>query len=265
MKHNKTLNDIYAEQYIQEIFAERLIANGFMCPDGKSLCWYRRPNREILNSVIFYAPWAKPPIHLHIGYGIFPLFEEPVYTPSVHLARRFNGDERFVVQPIIENYPSNAMHYAPYSDDIGVLVPKHDGKGIYTFDNIILPRMDEIQSVEKAYAFHKMRRINHPLAYLNGPENRFGELSRTFIDMALWVDDSEMYPYAISRSASAVKLYEALCIKHPKNQEYKKELVLWQQLQSTLTNNARMDYLNILSQRVNSNISLLCSRYGMDL
>ena len=255
--------DIHAKRYIQSVFEDQLLATGFVCPDDKLLCWYRVQSEDILNSVIFYSPWAKVPLWMNIGYGITPLFEAPIRIQGVHFAERPIEDDRFVEQGIVEDYPINSMHYTYFSDEIWVNAPRHKGRGRYTLDEIIFPKMDQLQTIESVYAFHKHRRLNHPLAHLASPENKFGVLSKSFINMALWVDDQEIYPYGALRATEAVHLYQSLCNKHPRNLGYQQELAAWQQINTVFASNNRLGYLDVLSERRTSNIHLLKSKYGL--
>lgn len=255
--------DIHAKQYIQAVFEEQLIEEGFICPDDKLLCWYRASNKDIINSIIFYTPWAKFPLQMSIGVGIFPMFADPIRIQSAHYTKRPVEDDRWFEQSVIENYPISAMHYTCFSDEIWVNAPAHDGRGRYTLEEIILPRMDQLQTIDSVYEFHKHRRLDHPLSYLANSENRFGVLSRTFVDMALWVGDEEMYPYGTARAISAIKQYQALCNKFPKNQAYQQELAMWLQLNTVFNDQNRNVYLDVLSKRQDSNMQLLTSRYNM--
>lgn len=257
MGNNLSMLNSHAQRYIQTVFESRLKQEGFVCPDDRLLCWYRLRHNGILNSIVFFARRSNLPLMLDIGYGIHPLFSKPVYIRNVLFSHRPMDDERFVEQAVVENCPINAMRYTRYSDDISVFAPGRDGRGIYTFDGILLPYMDGIQSIEDAYLYHLHRRLNHPLAHLSRYEHRLGTLSRSFVDMAVFVGDSQVYPHCKSRSIEAVNYYERLCSKYPKKSEYREELEGWKEIQTMFLNGSRDEYLSILESRKNSNINYI--------
>lgn len=225
-----------------------------MCPDDKLLCWYRIQNQELVNSIVFFTHWSNMPVMLCIGYGIHPLFEEPVYTPSAHFTKRpIEDQERFQEQSIVEDHPINAMAYCPFSQDIEVYAPMHDGRGIYTLDGIILPQMDRIQTVRGAYLHHKEARTANAKR-CKWKVDGFGMTSRTFLDMAIFTDDQDAYPACTARAADAVGLYEALCQKKPNSREYQEELQRWQQIQAALQDGGRDPYLTVLEARKEANL-----------
>lgn len=262
MPKHKTIINIHAKHYIAEVFEKRLREEGFSCPDDKLLCWYRLRGENIVNSIIFFSPWSNLPLMMFVGYGIHPLFSEPVISRNVHFTKRpIDDDDRFIEQGIVENVPINSMGYSMYSPDIAVDAPGHAGKGIYTLDGIILPRMEKVRSIEEAYTFHKERRLNLRRSENEQPENRLGELSRTFIDMALWVDDSEMYDMAARWTARQTSLFGTLAAKFPQRQQYAQELKAWKRLQEVFENNERDQYVAELEQAMDRNAKVLQKKY----
>ncbi len=259
MKSRKALLNKHASRYIATVFANPLKDAGFICPDDKLLCWYRTQNEEVINSIIFRSLWPKLPLLLEIGYGIFPPFAMPIQIKNVN----YNGypdKELFTCMPIVENYPNGGTKVS-FSHDAQVFAPLQDGRGIYTFTNLLLPVMDRIQTIQDAYCFHKNRRINHPMTKIYPSEEKFGSLSKTFIEMALWVDDREMYNYAIVSADKAVTLYERLISKYPQRQCYLQELAAWKRLQGVLKNNERERYIVELVCRMASNYKILKDKY----
>lgn len=189
---------------------------------------------------------------MDIGYSIHPLFAEPVFTNSVHFTKRPINDDRFVGQPIVENYPINAMRYSPYSEDIAVDAPGYPGKGIYTLNDIILPKMEQIHSIADAYIFHKERRLNHPMAHLRNPEEPFGQLSKCFIDMALYTGDTELYPHCAKRAKRLAQQYCTYADQSPDNREMVKLASEWELLNTVFTGgdaNGYLEHLHLLEQQ----------------
>lgn len=259
MKNKKAITKKHASGYIAAVFADSLRSAGFVCPDDDLLCWYRRRSDEVVNSIIFRSLWSQLPLFLEIRYGIIPSFAMPVRIKSV-VNNDYPDEELFVNAPLAENYP-NGGTMARFSLDAQVYAPLQDGRGLYTFEKLILPEMDRIQTIQEAYNFHKNRRINHPMAKNCPPEQQFYELSKTFIDMALWVDDSDMYEYAAARISQQNGLWEALSIKFPQRQIYAQELIEWKRLQKVFENKERDSYIAELTQRANRNAQLLNAKY----
>lgn len=263
MAKNKTAINIHATNYVAAVFEKRLRAEGFTCPDEKLLCWYRIQDSQILNSIIFFSAWSDLPLMMDIGYGIHPLFSEPVFTNSVHFTKRPVDDDRFVRQPIIENVPMDDMQYSIYSPEIWVDAPGHPGKGIYTLDEIILPKMQQIHSVEEAYAFHKKRRIDAQLQACLDPQRPLGVLSTSFIDMALYANDKEVYPCCEAEVNRLATWYREQSAKVPSNKELAKQADAWDALLTAFTEEGRIAYLKQLELRKQENVRYLRKKLGV--
>lgn len=263
MAKNKTAINIHATNYIAAVFEKRLRDEGFTCPDEKLLCWYRIQDSQILNSIIFFSAWSDLPLMMDIGYGIHPLFSEPVFTNSVHFTKRPVDDDRFVRQPIIENVPMDDMQYSIYSPEIWVDAPGHPGKGIYTLDEIILPKMQQIHSVEEAYAFHKKRRMDAQLQACLDPQRPLGALSKSFIDMALYADDKDVYPYCEAEAGRFALWHREQSAKAPGNKELAKQADEWEALLTVFTEDRREVYLKQLELRKQENVRHLRKKLGV--
>ena len=263
MARNKTVINIHAKNYIAAVFEKRLREEGFTCPDDKLLCWYRVQGDQILNSIIFFSPWSNLPLMMDIGYGIHPLFLEPVYTNSVHFTKRPIDDDRFVRQPIIENVPVDDMQYSIYSPEIWVDTPGHPGKGIYTLDEIILPKMQQVHSAEDAYEFHKKRRMDAQVPPFLDHERPLGVLSKSFIDMALYADDKEVYPYCEKESNKFASWYREKVLRNPGKKELAKQADEWEALLTAFTEEGREVYLKQLELRKQENIRHLRKKLGV--
>lgn len=267
MAKNKTVINIHARNYIAAVFEKRLREEGFTCPDDKLLCWYRVQGNQILNSIIFFSPWSNLPLMLYMGYGIHPLFAEPIFTNSVHFTKRPSCDDCFLEQPIIENVPINSMGYSIYSPEIWVDAPGHPGKGIYTLDEIILPKMAQIHSVEDAYAFHKKRRqdIWGSGSRFYKPEFPLGVISKCFIDMALYTDDKEVYPYCETEVNKFAPWYRKKSLQNPNKKELAKQADEWESLLTAFTDSGRKAYLDHLCMFKEKNIQYLKRKLGVTI
>lgn len=265
MAKNKTVINIHARNYIAAVFERRLREEGFTCPDDKLLCWYRVQGDQILNSIIFFSPWSNLPLMLYTGYGIHPLFSEPVFTNTVHFTKRPLYDERFEEQPIIENVPIDNMRYSMYSPEIWVDAPGHPGKGIYTLDEIILPKMAQVHSVEEAYAFHKKCRQDSHVPPFYDPQNPLGPISKCFIDMALYTDDQEVYPYCKEKANKSALWYREKSLQNPNKKELAKQADEWELLLTAFTDEGRKAYLEHLRSCEEKNIAHLKKKFGLDV
>ena len=263
MAKNKTVINIHARNYIAAVFEKRLREEGFTCPNDKLLCWYRVQGNQILNSIIFFSPWSNLPLMMEIGYGIHPLFSEPVFTNSVHFTKRPSCDDCFLEEPIIENAPINSMGYSIYSPEILVDAPGHPGKGIYTLDQIILPKMAQVHSVEDAYVFHKKRRQDSCVPPVYDPQNPLGSMSKCFIDMALYSGDSELYPYLMTVVNRKAVWYRQQAGQNPNKKELAKQADEWEALLTAFTDEGRRKYLEHLCMCKAKNIQYLKKKLGV--
>ena len=265
MQKHKTIINIHAKHYITDVFEKRLHEEGFVCPDDKLLCWYRMHGENIVNSLIFFSPWSNLPLMMFVGYGIHPLFSEPVISRNVHFTKRPIYDDRFIEQGIVENVPINSMGYSMYSPDIAVAAPSHAGKGIYTLDGIILPNMEKIQSIEDAYRFHKDRRLSYEKTHLQKINGSCVPLSKCFIDMALYLGDEAVYSDCAKQAAKYTQWYSDAVQTHPTNRELAKLLKEWAEVDAVFTKGNTEEYRSVLHKREQVNAALLRRRLALDV
>lgn len=253
MARNKQEINIHTKRYVQAVFEKRLREEGFVCPDDKLLCWYRIKDETIVNSIIFYSAWSNMPVMLSIGYGIYPLFHKPPYTNGVNFPQGCYGQEEFTHQPIVENYPISNMAYTPFSDGIWVCAPGHDGKGIYTFDSVLLPKMDAITTIESCYQRHKAIResknYDRPV--------RYNSVSDTFVDEAIYMDDRDVYPYFENSIERHIAWFQKCYAEKTDKKKYQQELQKWELRKSALLEGAREDYLHILERNRIENLAYM--------
>ena len=253
MKNNKKLLKQHATRYIEAVYADALKRAGFVCPDDDLLCWYRLQSAQIVNSIIFYTRWSSLPVLLDIGYGIIPLFEMPLRIKGVVFNKQI--EEEILTNPLNGRIEGAKTIFL---DDVQAYAPL----GSRTLE-VILPEMNRIQTIEEAYSYHKNLRLNDPTAKSLATDGygKWGPLSRTMINMALWLDDQEMYPHAIFTADRNVAIYDAICRKHPNKTECCRELESWQRLQKVLKEGTRDAYIAELSRRVEINTQLVKARY----
>ena len=128
---------------------------------------------------------------------------------------------------------------------------------------VLLPAMDRIHTIEEAHNYHKSRILSYQKPEYNATQGygKYGPLSRTMINMALWVDDEEMYPDAVRTVDKKVDYYEISCKERPDKTEYPKELAAWKRLQEVLQDGNRDDYIAELTRRIEKNTRLVKERY----
>lgn len=249
--NNKKIRNEHAKKYIQAVFADRLRAEGFVCPDDKSLYWYRIVNKELMHSICFFSQWSNLPLMMGIAYGIHPLFVSPLYSSDVHFAAPVN-DERFYPHTITEAEPP--QRYAPYTDDILVYAPQASGRGIYTLEQTILPQMKAVQTIEQCYKFH-----------LEKTSKQSRMLTPTIIDEAIYLDDIAAYPNCKLSVERLIPMCQSQCDKFPTNKNYKEELAQLQLQNSVLSGNAKEEFLLVLEHRTQKTIKLLKKKYGISV
>ena len=263
MAKNKTVINIHAKRYIQEVFENRLREEGFTCPDDKLLCWYRVKNQELLNTIIFYSSWPQMPLFLQIGHEFTPLFTEPIYIKNVNFNASLNfRHDIFWSKQNLESLAKHAENLRPYSPDSWVYAPGHGGRGIYTFDEVLLPMFEQTETIEDCYTSHKQYHLEKKPRF---GSSLFGEASREFIDEAIYLDDVEVYPYCKARIERALNLYTILVEKKPNDKALKDALDHWTKLKIALLDGERKAYLDSLELRKAKNIAKLHKKFGISL
>lgn len=253
MKNNKKILKQYARQYIAEVYAPTLREAGFVCPNDDLLCWYRLQSAEIVNYFIFSTSWSCLPVLLSLEYGITPLFETPFHIKGITYNKWV--DDIILTNPLPGRIEGSKTIFLDG-------VPAYVGHGSRILE-VLLPEMDRIHTIEEAYIHHKNRCL-YAMELEPSPTLRFGKyglLTRTMINMALWVDDQEMYPYALLTIDEKVDDYEFRCKRQPDKIEYRKELATWQRLQAVLKDGGRDDYIAELARRIEKNTRLVKGRY----
>lgn len=250
MASNKKTRNTHAKRYIEAVFAPRLREEGFTCPDDRLLCWYRIKNNEIIHSVFFFSCWPNLPLLLQIAYGIHPLFVMPHYMTDVRCPGR-PMDERFHEMTIQEG---DAKFFAPYSDEALVYCPQADGYGIDTFNSVILPILDSIDSMEKCYDYNK-RVIRGNIA----------KMSMTAIDEAICLNDLHAIDDCKEALERWIPHYQDLVEMFPNNKEYAEGLVQLHLQKHALCNDQREEFFRSIEQRKQKTIKFFRKKLGITL
>ena len=260
-KVNNMTRNAHAKRFIQEVFSDRLLSEGFVCPDDKLICWYRFVNKEIVNSICFYTPWPNLPLMVSIGYGIHPLFTLPARIPSVYAPNRPTDMETFRHQGLIPNPDIGHIHMNMYSSDAQVYAPE-GGFGIYTLEGALLPTMDKVRTIEECYQMHKQKYLSQAMI---PAEHRFGAASITFIDEAIYCNDTAVFPCFAPVLENRIRFYEAECEKHPTSKAVLSTLRHVMQQKHALYEGKRTEYLEYLRQQKETNLVQLTKKYGITL
>lgn len=258
-RFNNVTRNAHAKAFIQAVFADRLLAEGFRCPDEKLLCWYRVVNKEIVNSICFYTVWSSMPLMVSIGYGIHPLFTLPARIPSVYAPDRPTDAETFCNQPLLPDPDIGHCHMNMYSADAQVYAPE-GGFGIYTLDGVLLPIMDKVQTIEDCYLMHKQNLLNQEFGSV---ENRLGAASITFMDEAIYCNDTEVFPCFAPFLDQRIRFYENERISHPTSKSLRAALQHVMMQKHALYEGGRDEYLAYLQQQRMANIAQLKKKYGI--
>ncbi len=258
MASNKTLLNIHAKKYIQAVFEERLREEGFRCPDEKLLCWYRMRSDALYDTIVFRSSWPNVPLNIEILYEVSPLFFDPLRIPNVH----YNDSThmRLDCRKHTSNREAgsiNEMEFTLFSPDIQVDAPKHGGRGIYAFDEIILPEINRINTIDDCYQSHKAAQYRKKDGSID-----LISASREFVAEAIYEEDNEMYPQCRNRILFALSMYERLVENKPNNKELPLILEDWDQLYDALFEDGREAFLKSLGHRMEKNRKLL-TKWGV--
>lgn len=234
----------YTKDYVESVFAYRLREEGFINPDGKNICWYRIVNKEVVNMICFFSRWSAEPIILEVGYGIHPLFIEPFQSSKVYMHSNPCNQEILADQFLIGENETKCME--PYSSDIPIMVPCSKDKGLYTLEEIILPKMNATRTIQDCYRLHKDRYVHNARYPL---EQMINACSIDFIDEGLYFEDTELYPLfqkIISQWLQVAEQYDAKRLSNPTVKEW---LLRMKYQQAVLSEGKRIDFLKNLDQR----------------
>lgn len=258
---NNVTRNAHAKRFIQDVFADKLLSEDFVCPDDKLLCWYRVVNKEIVNSICFYTVWSDFPLMISIGYGIHPLFTLPARIPSVYAPNRPTDMEIFLHQGLIPNPDIGHCHMSMYSSDAQVSAPE-GGFGIYTLEGALLPIMDSVRTIEECYQMHKQQYLSQAMI---PAEHKFGAASIAFMDEAIYCNDTEVFPCFAPVLGNRIRFYETECGAHPTSKALLSTLQHVMQQKQALYEGRRTEYLEYLVQQKQANIVQLTKKYGITL
>lgn len=250
----------YVQKYVHDIFADTLKQEGFVSPDGKDTIWYRVVNREVVNTVCFFTIFSGTPISLWMGDGIHPLFVEPFRTNTVYISDfSYNRDVLQERSILSKDGPGGTRYYAP---DIPVEIPHGPDKGLYTLEEIMLPKMAAVKTERDCYELHKARYLE-----IFGPNfaANANVLSQDFANEAIYFEDTELFPQLREYLREWRRRYENYD-KKTRNYKWAKErLVHLEYQRKALLEDDRDAFLESMAQRRNKTVDLLQKKFKIDL
>lgn len=259
--NSKQITDLHVKNYILEVYETRLREEGFSCPNDKLLCWYRTKENGLYDTLVFHTTWTQLPVMIDIRYETSPLFFAPLYTANALFY--LNMNMRLDCINHSQNCEIDRMNYAPFSEDISVFAPNHSGRGVYAFNEIILPELNQLRTVEDCYLRHKKHHTDMYTLH-NGRSPMFGSASREFVAEAVFLDDSEIYPHCRARVERAIHLYKKRTVIKPTKRDIRDILQEWELLRLALFDDGREEFLKAIEQRKEKTLKQL-QKWGVPL
>ena len=270
------MTNAHTKNYVRAVFEDRLREEGFVNLDERYLTWYRIVDECVINSIFFTSRWNVLPVNLTIHYGIHPLFAAPHVQRTVCMADEPLDNERFMRQSIVEDHPVYGMHYAPYSPDAQIYAPEIAGRGVYTFNGLLLPKMNSVHTVEDCYRLHKQYYMDQDLEYTDemkayirtvlrrsDEEQRFCLISPTFVEEAIYTNDTSLFPVMKKILDERIAKETAAHQGAVQEREQRERLNRYIRLRNILSGGNREEYLSVLDSRRKENLAKLRSRLAI--
>lgn len=234
---NKAIQNEAARRYVEEIWAERLREEGFICPDDKLLCWYRVVNKEIVHFICFTTQHSSIPVWLDVVWGAYPLFVQPYYIRSVQNKSTPLVFDMSVWTPIHEKGVSTRW----FRDDIPAYVPTGGTCGLWLLDERILPWLSRSQTEASCYQTHMSNLLSHTAAFENG--KYVGNITPYLVAYAIYQEDLPTYPFWSEKATEEVAWYSRYCVEKPNNQEFRHALQEWTNVLKALQGGDREEFI----------------------
>ena len=188
----------HMQKYARRYFAEKLRAHSFVSYHDEDLSWYRVVNGEVLQSVFLFYAFPMIPLLPYIGYGMTPLFIETPVPQDVYVQSGLRRDE--LMTAVCMDPPRHQV-----AEDIWIQSTWSDECGAEKLDEEVFPILDRIHSISDVYEFYKSRhfetvRINQEQGW-----DYHINVSDHFVDMAIFQNDKQMYPYCQERIERMLK------------------------------------------------------------
>jgi len=182
----------------QQWFSPKLEKAGFVSFRNEGLSWYRVIDQELLQCVYLFTTSSLLPASLVIGYACHPFYLKPP-IPQKLLIRDHVHDELLTAVYL----PT------PQRQTGALLCPDTDEHGAEVLDQIILPKLNQINTFEDAYAMHKQYWLdmisNYQREYQVTTLPPGQKTSISFAIETVVTQDEEMLPICIAQMEQYVQ------------------------------------------------------------
>jgi hypothetical protein len=248
---NKAIQNEAARRYVEEIWAERLREEGFICPDDKLLCWYRVVNKEIVHFICFTTNHSSIPVWLDVVWGAYPLFVQPYYIQNVCNTSTPLVFDMSGWTPIHEKGVSTKW----FRDDIPAYVPTGGTCGLWLLDERILPWLSRSQTETSCYQTHMSNLLSHTDVIENG--RYVGNISPDLVAYAIYKEDLSTYPDWLEKATHYIERLSQNCLNKPTNQQFRHSLQEWTDMLNVLQGGDREEFILQLEHRKQKTLNWL--------
>lgn len=181
----------HLQQWARAVFSEKLKKAGFISYQNEDLSWYKVINGEVLLTVYLHTFSPVNPLVPAIGYGMHPLFIESPLPQKVSVRGWVDNE---VMARIYFNTPKIQFDESTY-----VLCPNTPLRGAEKLDEVLFPLFSSVHTIRDAYLVYKSRYLEYAQTTPKSYDWRVRDilLTNDFIDMAIYLDDKEMYPICL--------------------------------------------------------------------
>ena len=251
----------HVQQFIREVYADRLRQAGFFSYRGEDIHWYRLVNNKVIHSVYFIASYPVFPIMLEIGYGCHPLFIPPILQRSPYM-RPIPGNEQ-VYNVIPELVPGSMPNGVQRSQLHGTLnkiyrvpdVMVHCPAEEYTAQLLleyVLSALDSADTPAACFDKHKCWRSSQI------ESGSWLTMTPYFVDEVLYWEDDTLYQYCMEYVNGKIQWIESVVHSGKKLSKIAyDEYVQLLALKKAFQKDGRHEYIQMLHDRAKENRSVL--------
>ena len=264
MKVTKGMVFTHVQQYIREVYAERLRKAGFYSYKGEDIHWFRLVNNEVIHAVYFVADYPSFPVMLEIGYGCHPLFIPPIlqHGPVMHPKPGYEQMHNIIRELIPGSMPhgvqrslihglTNRIYRVP---DVMVSCPADEHTSQCILQNV-LSELEPINTPFDCYKAHKHWRNTQI------ESGSWMTMTTYFVDEVLYWEDEALYPYCMDYVSGKLEWLEGVqrMGKLTKKAD-RDELVQLQALKAVFLNEGRKKYVQELQDRKSKTLKCIQSQ-----
>lgn len=184
----------HLKRWSQKYCAEKLREQGFVDYNQDALCWYKVVNGEVLQAVFIFNNWPLVPLQPTFCCVMQPLFVDVPVPYKVSIRGTISKDDGF---PVYLDFPRIVE-----SEQCQVMATDSPGGGSEKLDEIIFPTFSKASNMDEVYAYFKTNWWNYNWCFCAKEEAKLNHrfnLTLSMIDMAIYLEDQDMYPYCIKR------------------------------------------------------------------